>query len=442
MWSVELLSTEIDMDSLATRLLLHIYRLVVLCTSMICISNFSGESLRAEEKEGKRSPERQASFSGCIRIEPASSDPEAQLERLSRVVAIAEDSINSVPPKDDSPTSEMSLVMQDRLLSPSNVVLHHETRLAVTNRDSKDYNLIINTRPDINSILRAGETILIPPTKRRRTSSFPPVVVEGIVDPSPRANLFFCTHPRHGQSNESGDLVVEGLAPGVARIRLWHESFKQDVSRVTVNGEETVCDQGTIQVRLSPGENDFGDVVIGREVLGENARFSSYNFPRKKPMHIGTVRKAPGSARIDGAEIALWNILEHANDRKVALVAYPDNPAKWSTMIAERQRMGTELAFRDRSDALVLLVSSKELVKGQAVGRALRALMAFDQLRLEASIWTDSVVRVRFRQLETKRDELDLGQVCIRYVNDWGHYYVRRVVGTKQLVRQFAKLAD
>ncbi|MEM6981280.1 MAG: methylamine utilization protein, partial [Planctomycetota bacterium] len=69
-----------------------------------------------------------------------------------------------------------------------------------------------------------------------------------------------------GVSNESGEIVIEGLPAGdELTFRVWHEKGKID--EVSIDGKDEKWRRSRFEVDIEPGMNDLGVITVPAEAF-------------------------------------------------------------------------------------------------------------------------------------------------------------------------------
>ncbi len=93
-----------------------------------------------------------------------------------------------------------------------------------------------------------------------------PVHVACPVHPWESGWLLIHNHPYVGISDQDGTLVIEKLPAGEWKIQFWHESAGY-LSKVKIDGKETVWPRGCLKINIKPGLNDLGTVHVSPKVF-------------------------------------------------------------------------------------------------------------------------------------------------------------------------------
>lgn len=93
-----------------------------------------------------------------------------------------------------------------------------------------------------------------------------PIPVDCNIHPWMRAYIVVLEHPFAAKSDENGELVIKGLPAGEElTFRVYHEAGRID--DVTVAGEQQSWRRSRFDVKIEPGVNDMGTVVIPADAL-------------------------------------------------------------------------------------------------------------------------------------------------------------------------------
>ena len=169
----------------------------------------------------------------------------------------------------DVETSDDTHVManQNCRFEPHIVIAQVGDTLKVTNPDAVGHNANISffNNNAVNFTIPAGQEKLVELEKDEPA----PIPVACNIHPWMKGYVVVLDHPFGAVSNADGELVIKGLPAGEElTFRVFHEAGSID--EVSINGEEESWRRARFDVKIEPGMNDLGTVVVPADALDAN----------------------------------------------------------------------------------------------------------------------------------------------------------------------------
>ncbi|KAA1260390.1 hypothetical protein LF1_29300 [Rubripirellula obstinata] len=151
------------------------------------------------------------------------------------------------------------LANQDCQFEPHIVIAKAGDTLKVTNPDEIGHNANIQffKNDSVNPMIPAGQEILVELEEPEPA----PITVSCNIHPWMTAKLVVLDHPYAAVSDSDGNLVIKGLPVGEELVfRMFHESAR--IKEAEVDGKKVKWKKSRFEVKIQPGVNDMGTVVL------------------------------------------------------------------------------------------------------------------------------------------------------------------------------------
>lgn len=162
-------------------------------------------------------------------------------------------------------TLKVKLANKGCRFDPHVCLLRTGQTLLIENPDKVDHNTAaaLDRNDSFNSVTFAGQSA--ERSRFTKTERLPAQVQCGI-HPWMTAWLVVKDHPYVAVTDEHGRFEMKNLPAGEQTFVVWHE-LPGYVSEVTRGGKVETWNRGKVTVRVSAGENDFGETRIAAERL-------------------------------------------------------------------------------------------------------------------------------------------------------------------------------
>lgn len=157
-----------------------------------------------------------------------------------------------------------TLANENCRFEPHIVIAQTGDTLKVTNPDTVGHNANLNffNNKQQNLMIPAQQDKPIPLVEAEPA----PIPVDCNIHPWMKAFVVVLEHPFAAVSDENGELLIKGLPAGEELVfRAYHEAGA--IKDVTINGKEDEFSRSRFEVKIEPGLNDFGTVVIPADSL-------------------------------------------------------------------------------------------------------------------------------------------------------------------------------
>ena len=145
---------------------------------------------------------------------------------------------------------------------PHIVITKTGDTLKVTNPDPIGHNANIQffKNKAVNPTIPAGQFVDVELVKPEPA----PIPIACNIHPWMTAFVVVLDHPYAAVSDKDGNLVIKGLPVGKELVfRAYHESAR--IKEVEIDGKKTKWKRSRFEVKIEPGMNDLGTVVIGED---------------------------------------------------------------------------------------------------------------------------------------------------------------------------------
>ena len=154
------------------------------------------------------------------------------------------------------------LANQNCRFEPHIVIAKAGDTLKVTNPDEIGHNANIQffNNNSVNPMIPAGQDVMVALEEPEPA----PIAVSCNIHPWMTAKLVVLDHPYAAISDAEGNLVIKGLPVGEELVfRAFHESAS--VKEVQIDGKDVKWKKSRFEVKIKPGVNDMGTVVVGAD---------------------------------------------------------------------------------------------------------------------------------------------------------------------------------
>ena len=136
--------------------------------------------------------------------------------------------------------------------------------LVVQNSDQVAHNTKIDALANapINPILPAGAEVEKVFEREERL----PIQVSCSIHPWMQGYVVVKDHPYFAITDENGHFEIKNLPTGDWSFQVWHETAGY-MDEVEVDGEETEWSKGRVDVAISPGDNQLGEVQLAADLF-------------------------------------------------------------------------------------------------------------------------------------------------------------------------------
>lgn len=168
--------------------------------------------------------------------------------------------LDDVEPAGNSHT----LANENCRFEPHIVIAQTGDKLKVTNPDPVGHNA------NMNFFENKAENLMIPSGKEQIVAlekpEPAPIPIDCNIHPWMKAYVVVLEHPYAAVSDENGDLTIKGLPAGdKLTFRIFHEAGA--INEVTVDGKKENWKRSRFELKIKPGMNDLGTVVVPTDAL-------------------------------------------------------------------------------------------------------------------------------------------------------------------------------
>ena len=167
---------------------------------------------------------------------------------------------------DEVPAAKNTLTLaNDKCrFEPHIVIAQTGDTLKVTNPDAVGHNANLGffNNKQQNFTIPAGQE----KTVELVESEPAPIPVDCNIHPWMKSYVVVLDHPFAAVSDENGELIIKGLPEGEELVfRAYHEAGA--IKEVKIDGKDEEWKRSRFEVKIGPGENDLGTVVIPADAL-------------------------------------------------------------------------------------------------------------------------------------------------------------------------------
>jgi len=157
-----------------------------------------------------------------------------------------------------------TLANENCRFEPHIVIAQTGDKLKVTNPDAVGHNANMNffENKAENLMIPAGKDQLVELAKPEPA----PIPIDCNIHPWMKSYVVVLDHPYAAVSDENGDLTIKGLPAGKKlTFRIFHEAGA--IKEVTIGGKKEEWKRSRFEVKIEPGMNDLGTVIVPAKAL-------------------------------------------------------------------------------------------------------------------------------------------------------------------------------
>lgn len=167
-------------------------------------------------------------------------------------------------PKTKHTAKKHVLANKECRFEPHIILAHTGDTLAITNPDPIGHNA------NLNFIRNTAQNLMIPSGQQKdielKEEEPAPIPIDCNIHPWMRAYVVVLDNPFADVSNESGEIVIEGLPSGKEiEFAVRFEGGKLD--EVKVDGKKTDWKRQRFEVKLKAGVNDMGEILVPADAV-------------------------------------------------------------------------------------------------------------------------------------------------------------------------------